>query len=61
MTQIEKEETKNRMKALDAEEQQIALKVMPTEVLLGELERRISVQAEIINGVKAALRMGKDS
>lgn len=57
MNQIEKNEFKDRIKAMDAEEQRLALQLFPNEALIAELGRRIGMQDQIIKGVHAALKL----
>lgn len=57
MNEMEKKEIVQRTKAMDAEEQRLALKAIPTIVLLAEVQRRIEVNENMIAGMKALLRM----
>lgn len=55
MNKLEKEEFTQRMKALGEEEKQIALKTMSNDMLVAELNRRLSTMTENIERVRAIL------
>lgn len=55
MNNLEREEFTQRMKALDYEERQIALKTMSNDMLVAELDRRLSVMSDNIDKVRAIL------
>ena len=55
MNKLEKEEFTQRMKALGEEEKQIALKTMSNDMLVAELNRRLTTMTENIDRVRAIL------
>lgn len=55
MNNLEREEFTQRMKALDYEEKQIALKTMSNDMLVAELNRRLSTMSENIYKVMEIL------
>lgn len=57
MNEMEKKQIAQRTKAMDAEEQCLALKVIPTSILIAEVQRRVEVSENTIAGMKALLRM----
>lgn len=52
MGNTDREEFKQRMKNLDAEEQKIVIKLIPDEILVEELGRRLTCNSEKINQIK---------
>lgn len=55
MTNLEREETASRMRALDKEERDIALRMFPTAELFAELQRRSIAQETMIKKAKKEL------
>lgn len=55
MNNLEREEFTQRMKALDYEERQIALKTMSNDMLVAELNRRLTTMTDNIDKVRAIL------
>lgn len=55
MNNLEREEFTQRMKALDYEEKQIALKTMSNDMLVAELNRRLTTMSDNIDKVRAIL------
>lgn len=55
MNNLEKEEFTQRMKALGEEEKQIALKTISNDMLVAELNRRLSTMSDSIDKVRAIL------
>ena len=56
MSGLEKEELADRIKGMRDEEYQIAVKLIPDDILWDELQRRYTVQNEMIKTVKAAVK-----
>ena len=48
MSEMEKLELANRIKALDPEEVGIVIRLLPTNILFEELERRNKIQEQMI-------------
>ena len=59
MTPLEKTEFKNVVKAFDEEELQIAVRSLPNEVLIQELQRRITTAASMLSSISTILK-GKE-
>ncbi len=57
MVLTDREEFKQRMRNLDSEEKKIVVKVIPNELLVEELERRLTDMTTRINQVKDILRV----
>lgn len=57
MALTDKEEFKQRMRNLDAEEKKIVVKVIPNELLVEELNRRLTDMTSRINQVKDILKV----
>ena len=55
MSEMEKLELANRIKALDPEEVGIVIRLLPTNILFDELERRNIIQAQMIFNARNAL------
>ena len=55
MNEYEKSKLAERMSALTEEEQMIAVKYIPSEIMLAELAMRLDTSKEIINSVKQAV------
>ena len=55
MSEMEKLELANRIKALDPEEVGIVIRLLPTNILFDELERRNKIQEQMIFNVRNAL------
>ena len=55
MSEMEKLELANRIKALDPEEVGIVIRLLPTNILFAELERRNKIQEQMIFNVRNAL------
>ena len=53
----DKEEFKQRMRNLDVEEKKIVVKVISNEILIEELERRLTDMTNRINQVKDILKV----
>ena len=53
----DKEEFKQRMRNLDVEEKKIVVKVIPNEMLVEELNRRLTDMTTRINQVKDILKV----
>ena len=53
----DKEEFKQRMSNLDAEEKKIVVKVIPDDLLLEELGRRLASSADTLNQIKNVLKI----
>lgn len=51
MGNTDKEEFKQRMKNLDAEEKEIVVKTIPNEMLVDELKRRLNIMSDKISQV----------
>ena len=56
----DKEEFKQRMRNLDVEEKKIVVKVIPNDVLVEELERRLTDMTNRINQVKDILKVKEE-
>lgn len=55
MNNLEMEEFTQRMKALSVEEQEIALKTMSNDMLVAELNRRLTTMTDSIDKVREIL------
>lgn len=55
MSEMEKLELANRIKALDPEEIGIVIRILPTHILFEELERRNKIQEQMIFAARNAL------
>lgn len=55
MSEMEKLELANRIKALDPEEVGIVIRLLPTHILFEELERRNKIQEQMIFNARNAL------
>ena len=55
MSEMEKLELANRIKALDSEEVGIVIRLLPTNILFEELERRSKTQEQMIFNARKAL------
>lgn len=55
MSEMEKLELANRIKALDPEEVGIVIRLLPTNILFEELERRSKIQEQMIFNARNAL------
>ena len=55
MSEMEKIELANRIKALDPEEVGIVIRLLPTNILFEELERRNKIQEHTIFNARNAL------
>ena len=51
MSLTDREEFKQRMKNLDAEEKEIIVKTIPNEMLVDELKRRLNIMSDKISQV----------
>ena len=51
MSNTDREEFKQRMRNLDAEEKEIVVKTIPNEMLVDELNRRLTVMSDKISQV----------
>ena len=58
MYKLELDEFTQRMKALSDEEKEIALKLMTNDMLIAELNRRLSTMTDNINMVRDILKVG---
>ena len=57
MNLTDREEFKQRMKNLDAEEKKIVVKFIPNEMLVEELSRRITSTTDRLNQIKEILKV----
>lgn len=57
MYKLELDEFTQRMKALSDEEKEIALKLMTNDMLIAELNRRLSTMTDNINMVRDILKV----
>lgn len=57
MIAMEKSEFKNVAAAMSDEEKQIAVKTIPDEILIKELERRVSTMHGMINAIREVVRV----
>ena len=57
MGSTDKEEFKQRMSNLDAEEKKIVVKVIPDDLLLEELGRRLASSTDTLNQIKNVLKI----
>ena len=57
MYKLEKEEFTQRMRALSDEEKEIALKTMSNEMLMDELNRRLTIMTDNISMVRDILKV----
>lgn len=55
MSEMEKLELANRIKALDPEEVGIVIRLLPTNILFEELERRNKIQEQMIFNARNTL------
>ena len=55
MSEMEKIELANRIKALDPEEVGIVIRLLPTNILFEELERRNKIQEQMIFNARNTL------
>ena len=51
MSEIERNESRSRVKAMTDEEQELAAKCLPTSVLMSEINRRSEKAAEVLTDV----------
>lgn len=56
MSGLEREELADRIKGMRDEEYQITVKLIPDNILWNELQRRYTVQNEMIKTVRAAVK-----
>lgn len=59
MAPLEKEEFKNVVKALDEEELQLTVRSLSNEVLIQELQRRITTATSMLSSISTILK-GKE-
>ena len=57
MSNTDREEFKQRMRNLDAEEKKIVVNYIPNELLVEELNRRLTIMADKISQIKEVLRV----
>ena len=57
MSNTDREEFKQRMRNLDAEEKKIVVNYLPNEILVEELNRRLTIMADKISQIKEVLRV----
>ena len=57
MSNTDREEFKQRMRNLDAEEKKIVVNYLPNELLVEELNRRLTIMADKISQIKEVLRV----
>ena len=57
MGNTDREEFKQRMRNLDAEEKKIVVNYIPNEMLVEELNRRLTVMTDKISQIKEVLRV----
>lgn len=55
LSEIEKEEIARRVGAMTIEEQQIVVRMIPTEILIEEIRMRDAVNRSIINGINQTM------
>ena len=53
----DREEFKQRMRNLDAEEKKIVVKVIPNDLLLDELGRRLTSNTDRLNQIREVLKV----
>ena len=58
MVQIEREELFDRMKAMTAEEQQLAVMAFPSHILIDEISRRDKVSRKMLSDIRGILEGG---
>lgn len=57
MSELEKQEVISRIKGMTQEEQQLAIKVFPSEVLLEEVIRRDEVSRRMLSDIRNILKV----
>lgn len=57
MSNTDREEFKQRMRNLDAEEKKIVVNYLPNDLLVEELNRRLTIMADKISQIKEVLRV----
>ena len=57
MSNTDREEFKQRMRNLDAEEKKIVVNYLPNDLLVEELNRRLTVMTDKISQIKEVLRV----
>ena len=57
MSNTDREEFKQRMRNLDAEEKKIVVNYIPNDLLVEELNRRLTIMADKISQIKEVLRV----
>lgn len=57
MSNTDREEFKQRMRNLDAEEKKIVVNYLPNDLLVEELNRRLTVMTDKISQIKEILRV----
>ena len=59
MSEIEREELANRIKAMSEAEMVLTAKLLPDDILMNEIARRYYVARDMLHDVKCALRTEK--
>ena len=57
MNEVERTELKNRIEGMSEEEMNLAVKVIPTDVLWDELRRRDNLNREMITNARQILKV----
>ena len=57
MSELEKQEVISRIKGMTEEEQQLAIKIFPSEILLEEVRRREEVSRNMLSDIRKILRV----
>lgn len=57
MSNTDREEFRQRMRNLDAEEKKIVVNYLPNDLLVEELNRRLTVMTDKISQIKEVLRV----
>lgn len=58
MSGFEKEELQSRMQGMTPEEQELVVKTLPDEVILGEMTRRYINMRDTVNSISQAVQRG---
>lgn len=56
---MEKTGLADRIRAMEPEELQLAVRLIPSGILIGEVARRSSETEKMISGIKGLLKMGE--
>lgn len=57
MTELERNELKQRMSSMSAEEMQVALSVMPNTLLIQELDTRLTRNATVLRTINGLMSL----